>query len=250
MKYFKRFILMIQFLTRIPLPVNLNVTAEDFGKGLIFAPLVGLIIGGVLAGAYYILSLVFPSYVTAVIIIIIYILLTGGLHLDGVGDTFDGLFSNRPKERILEIMRDSRVGTNAVLAIVSVLALNVTLIAAMDKDFVIYALILMPAAGRIGSLISSGVSSYARSGEGLGKSFIDFCGMREIIIGVVLYLAVFFAVGGRTALFLSILSMISAFLLTKFFTRKIGGATGDILGAVCELNQVLFLAAALIFSVQ
>jgi adenosylcobinamide-GDP ribazoletransferase len=226
--------------------VEIEATNEDFGKGLVFAPVIGLLIGGILAGAGFLLSLVFPAYTAAALVIILYIIITGGLHLDGLGDTFDGLFSNRSRERILEIMRDSRVGTNAVLAIVSVLLLNITLLGSFDKAYFIKVLLLMPVAGRIGSLVGSGLSTYARSGEGLGKSFIDCCGIREVLIGLIPYFAIFFAVAGVPGLICGLVPPVSAFVSIKLFSKKIGGATGDILGAVCEINQTVFLAAVFI----
>lgn len=248
MIYLKRFVLMIQFLTTIPLGIQLKVTNEDFGRGLVFAPLVGLILGGILTGAHYILGLLFPTLVTSVLVMIIYILLTGGLHLDGLGDTFDGLFSNRSRERMLEIMRDSRVGTNAVLAIVSVLFLNVSLLSGLKPSFAGSAVLLMPVAGRIGSLVGAGCSTYARSGEGLGKSFIDICGFREVLAGLVPYLAVFYIFTGWKGVLTAWIPVLGALVTVRLFSRKIGGATGDVLGAVCELNQTIFLAA--IFVVQ
>lgn len=241
MSLIKHFILMLQFMTSIPLPFKLNVKNEDFGKGLVLAPVVGLLIGGILALCFSLLNLIFPIYITSVLILIIYILLTGGLHLDGLGDTFDGLFSNRSKDRMLEIMRDSRVGTNAVLAIVCLLGLNVFLLYGIGADFLIKALLLFPVAGRIGSLVGAGVSKYARSGEGLGKSFIDYCGIKEIVFGLFFYFIIFFAVDNIRGLIIGIFPVITAFLSVKYFSRKIGGATGDILGAVCELNQTMFL---------
>lgn len=237
---------MIQFLTTIPIKARLNVTAEDFGKGLVFAPVIGLLIGGILAGAWYVAGLVFPVQVTAVLIVILYILLTGGLHLDGLGDTFDGLFSNRSKERMLEIMRDSRVGTNAVLAVIAVLLLNTALLASFNTNDLLIIILLMPVAGRIGSLVGAGVSVYARSGEGLGKSFIDCCGGKEILIGLLPYLAIFYLSAGIKGLIICIIPPISAYILIKLFSRKIGGATGDLLGAVCELNQTIFLLSAFV----
>jgi adenosylcobinamide-GDP ribazoletransferase len=246
----KRFLLMIQFFTTIPLPINLSVSDEDFGKGLIFAPLVGLLIGGVLAGSFYILNLIFSSYIAVILSVIIYIILTGGLHMDGLGDTFDGLFSNRSKERILEIMRDSRVGTNGVLAILCIIILDIALPASFDKGNLIIIFLLMPVTGRIGSLIGAGFSKYARSGAGLGKSFIDFCGLKEVSLGVLIYLAIFIGIKGLTGLIISILPLFSAFLLTKLFSRKIGGATGDILGAVLEINQTVFLLASYIILIR
>lgn len=232
----------MQFLTAIPLPFSLDVDNEDFGKGLIFAPIVGLLIGSILALAYFAAGWVgFPPYIASIFIVILYIILTGGLHMDGLGDTFDGLFSNRSRERILEIMRDSRVGTNAVLAIVSVILLNASLLSGISKKNIWLALLLFPVAGRIGSLVGAGASTYARSGEGLGKSFIDCCGVREVAIGLILCLPVFVVLDRAAGIFFFAASSVTAFLLVKFFSRKIGGATGDILGAVCELNQTVFL---------
>jgi len=235
---------MIQFLTAIPVPLNLDVNNEDFGKGLVFAPVVGMILGGILAFAYYVLGFAFPNYINGAAVVIIYIMLTGGLHLDGFGDTFDGLFSNRPKERKLEIMRDSRVGTNAVLAVYSILTIDILMLTAIGDNNALPVIILMPVAGRIGSLVSAGVSTYARSTEGLGKSFIDYCGLREILTGLLISVPLFWIAGGLKYLLLLPLPVISAIIIVKFFSRKIGGATGDILGAVCELNQTVFLIGA------
>ncbi len=246
MKYLRRLVLMIQFFTRLPLPVKLNVTSADFGKGLVFAPLVGVIIGTVLAGSYYFLEKLFPIYVSIIITIIFYIIITGGLHLDGLGDTFDGIFSNRPKEKILEIMRDSRVGTNAVLAIISVLLLDISVLCSFDKTVIVKILFLMPVAGRVGSLIGAGVSKYARAGEGLGKSFIDYCGAKEILIGLIPYMIIFYLISGIYSLILSIGIAVTPVVTVKLLSHKIGGATGDILGAVCEINQVIFLLFAYI----
>lgn len=243
MKYLKRFILMIQFLTTIPLRMKLNVTQEDYGKGLVFAPIVGLIIGGVLAGAWFVFDMVFPPFVTAVLVFVLYMLLTGGLHLDGLGDTFDGLFSNKPRDRMLEIMRDSRVGTNAVLAVMTVVLMDVALLTSFDKYVIFRVLLLMPVAGRIGSLTGSGVSVYARSGEGLGKSFIDYCGIKEILAGLIASFLIFYLTAGVPGVIIAVIPPVSAFITVKLFSRKIGGATGDILGAVCEINQTVFLMA-------
>ena len=242
----KRFVLMLQFFTGIPIPLDLGSREEDFGKGLVFAPVVGLMLGGIIAGFHSALKLVFPPYATLVMIIVLYILLTRGLHLDGLGDTFDGLFSNRPRERMLEIMRDSRVGTNAVLAVISVLLLDIALLGAVEEAFgkgcLTAALVLMPAAGRMGCLVGAGVSGYARSEGGLGRLFVEHCGIKEVCAGFAAYAALCFAAAGYAGVVVSLFSAVSAFLLVKFLAGKIGGVTGDILGAVCEINQVLFLA--------
>ncbi len=244
MAFLRRFILMLQFLTTIPLPVDLKVTDEDMGKGLVFAPLVGLILGGVLAAVYYVLSLAFPPLISSALVLAAYILLTGGLHLDGLGDTFDGLFSGRSKEQMLEIMRDSRVGTNAVLAIVCVLLINWAVLSSIPASRITGVVLLFPVAGRIGSLTAAGCSRYARSGAGLGKSFIDRCGVGEVALGLVIYMLIFFLAAGHGRMALSVIPPVAAVVLVRILSGKIGGATGDVLGAVCELNQAIFLISA------
>ena len=264
MAYFKRFILMMQFLTSIPLNVKIKDEREDFGKGLSAAPVVGLVIGLLLAAGNYLLKMLFPAIVSAVLTVALYILLTGGLHLDGLGDTADGLFSNRPKDKILEIMKDSRVGTNAVLAVMLVLLLYISIISSLGSESGII-LLLMPVAGRIGSLIGSGTSRYAGMSDGPGRWCVECCGRKEIISGLVAYILIFAAVftagyfitygsrgvsipGFRIAAYLHLIVIppITAFLLARLLGRKLGGVTGDILGAVCELNQVIFLLTALL----
>lgn len=244
MKALKRFVLMLQFFTRIPIKVKITANSSDFGKGLIFAPLVGLILGTLLAASALLLLYTFKRFIVSAIVLVLYIILTGGLHLDGLGDTFDGVFSNRPKARILEIMRDSRVGTNAVLAVVSVLLLDFAALSQMNSVYYIRILLLTPMAGRIGSLIGAAVSNYARQGEGLGKSFIDFCGKKELLLGLIIYSAIGLLTLDYKLWVLLLIPPLSGFLMVKYFSRKIGGATGDILGAVCELNQCIFLIVA------
>jgi len=244
LKAIKRLVLMLQFFTRIPIRINLAANTEEYGKGLVFAPFVGLIIGAILAVASYGLLYLFPRPLVAAIILVLYIIITGGLHLDGLGDTFDGIFSNRSKERILEIMRDSRVGTNAVLAVVSVLLLNYVALSQINSAYFLQIILLMPMAGRVGSLVSAAVSEYARSGEGLGKSFIDFCGKKELVWGLLIYIVISLLTFDYKMWIILILPPISAFLLVKGLSSKIRGATGDILGAVCELNQSIFLIMA------
>ncbi len=232
---------MIQFLTTIPIKISLDVSEEDYGEALAFAPIIGLVIGGILAVTYYFTESIFPASINSIIIIIEYILLTGGLHLDGLGDTFDGLFSNRPKERMLEIMKDSRLGTNAVLAIVSVLLLYYGFLSQIPPEHMSVVLVLFPVAGRTATLIGASVSNYARN-NGLGKSFVDYCGLKQLALGLFFSIIIFGIAYRFYGMGLCILSIATALITVKFLSGKIDGVTGDILGAICELNQVVIIA--------
>lgn len=250
MNYLRRFVLMLQFMTTIPVKTEVNAGREDFGRALSAAPAVGLVIGLLLAGFHYLVSYLFSSGVCSVLTVGLYIFLTGGLHLDGLGDTADGLFSNRSRERILEIMKDSRVGTNAVIAVALVLLLNAALISSIENH-INAVLLLMPVTGRIGSLIGAGASGYAGISDGPGRWSVEYCGIKEVITGLVVYLCIFASVSAiysqtsmkASAVILAagMLPPLTAFLLARLLGRKLGGVTGDILGAVCELNQVIFL---------
>lgn len=249
--YLKRFVLMLQFLTTIPVRADIKAEREDFGKGLAVAPAVGLVIGILLAGGNYLLGLLFPAGVAAVLTVALYIALTGGLHLDGLGDTADGFLSHRPKEKVLEIMKDSRVGSNAVIAVVLVLLTNISVISSLGGHAAVI-LLLMPVAGRIGSLIGSGASRYAGVSDGPGRWCVECCGRKDILLGLMIYFILFaaaFAVAFRggslpACVAAAVIPPISAYLLARLLGRKLGGVTGDILGAVCELNQVIFLLSA------
>jgi adenosylcobinamide-GDP ribazoletransferase len=261
MIFFKRFILMMQFMTSIPINIAVKAEKEDFGKALTAASFVGSVIGVFLAAGYYVFSLLFPPNIAAVFTLAIYILLTGGIHIDGLGDTADGLFSNRQKEKILEIMKDSRVGTNAVLAVLLVVLLDISLISALGSGTV-FVLLLMPVAGRVGSLVASGASKYAGISDGPGRWCVECCGKKEIIKGLINYVFIFLVytvcfnicrfsqgiIDIPAVITAGIIPPFSAFFMARILGKRLGGVTGDILGAVCELNQVIFLLVVFILS--
>ena len=93
MNWIKRLIMSLQFLTKIPIPITIEFNEEDFGKCVVLSPLVGVLLGAILALMYFLFSFLFPPIIVGFICLIIYVFLTGGLHLDGLGDTFDGVFS-------------------------------------------------------------------------------------------------------------------------------------------------------------
>ena len=162
----KRFLAAIQFLTILPLPRGFSSRRAGAGGLLPFFPVVGLGIGAAVAVIDRGLGFFFPAGVTSVLAVILLIAVSGGLHMDGLADTADGFFSSRPRERILEIMRDSRTGPMGVAAIVCVVALKIALIASVAGPARIWVLLLTPVAGRSALLIQMALLPYARP-EGL-----------------------------------------------------------------------------------
>ncbi|AOT72375.1 adenosylcobinamide-GDP ribazoletransferase [Geosporobacter ferrireducens] len=234
----KRLILMIQFLTRIPIQVQLEVEERDFLDGVIYFPLVGLIIGMFVLSFYHLGLWLGGSFLAAVMAVAIEVFITGGLHLDGLGDTFDGIYSNRPKDRILEIMKDSRLGTNAALAILITLLLKIAFIANIDPPRAAAILLLMPVFSRFILVFSSRYAKYARP-NGMGNLYIGKVTNRQLQIAGVITLGC--CLINLWSIPFMVIGCLFSLLYIHHITGKIDGMTGDTLGALCELMELVYL---------
>ena len=167
----KQFFAAIRFLTILPLPGGANPGERVLGGALPFFPVVGLLIGAVIAGADWGLGRIFPIGVTSVFTVIFLIAVSGGLHIDGLADTADGFFSARPREGILAIMKDSRTGPMGVAAVVCVVALKIALIASVTGPWRWWVLMITPLAGRCALLVHLALLPYVRPEGGLAGIF-------------------------------------------------------------------------------
>ena len=192
----RSFITALQFLTRIHLVKQENLTAEDFGRSTRFFPLVGVVLGCLylLAALACLALLGMPSYTAKAILVILPILLTGGLHCDGFMDAVDGLFSGRSRERMLEIMKDSRAGSFGVVAFGSILLLDWSLLLDLPAPVLLIAVFVMPIIGRMAMLFVVAHFPYARP-SGMGQAFAEAADRRAVVIGLVTSLV--FALGHR-----------------------------------------------------
>lgn len=240
----KRLLLMIQFLTRLPVPFELQVETEDFEKGIIYFPVVGMILGILLYGTVLFLQPRLDFLVLSVLIIFLEVLLTGGLHLDGLADSFDGLFSYRDKERMLEIMKDSRIGSNGVLVLIFNLMFKTALVHALLQSNFLVPILLMPALSRSMTVLASRISPYARP-SGMGNFFIGKVNNLQLFIGLSLA-AIWLFLFAPTLWWLLPLMALSTAWFCRFCTQKIGGMTGDTLGANTELQELLVLFVAVL----
>lgn len=246
MKIFKRFILLTQFLTRIPLNITLSIENDDFEKSTIFFPLVGLIIGTFNYLTYLIFFKFSEGLLPIILTVLANVIITGALHIDGLADSCDGIFSARSKERILEIMRDSRVGTHGVIGIVFDFLLRIGILASVPTSKIAYFILISPVVSRAMIVFASSISVYARKGEGLGTLFIEKISKQRALITVCIGLLVAFIF----IKFLSFILIISAILITLiirgYFYSKIDGLTGDNLGAINEIIEITTMITLLI----
>jgi len=234
----KRLLAALQFLTILPLPRGLSPDERALGGSIPFFPVVGLGIGATIALIDWGLGFLFPVGVTSVFAVILLIVVSGGLHTDGLADTADGFFSSRPRERILEIMRDSRTGPMGVTAIVCVVALKIALIASVSGPWRWWVLLMTPLAGRCALLVQMALLPYARS-EGLVGVFHRNCSRRHALWALTFLITAGLLAGGVPGLVAGVGSFLFTLLFSGYVRRRIGGLTGDTLGASCELAELV-----------
>lgn len=235
----KSLILMIQFLTRIPLPIEIEAETKDFEKGVVYFPVVGMLIGILIFGMTKLFVGHIDTLTLAVLLVFFEVLLTGGLHLDGLADSFDGLFSYRDRERMLEIMKDSRIGSNGVLVLIFVLLFKTVLINQILLNGLFGALLIMPVISRSMTVFASKISKYARE-NGMGNFFIGKVSNLQLVFSLGSTL-VWIYIFSPTGLWMFLPALISTWLFTRLCSSKIGGMTGDTLGANTELQEILTL---------
>lgn len=231
----KGFLLMLSFFTRIPFGKWVDYREDHYQKGLVLFPLVGAVIGAILA---FISLRSWPSiYLRGMVLVLSYVILTGGIHLDGLADACDGLFSNRDRERVMAIMKDSHIGAFGVMALILYF---MSLFVGMMLLPPIW-IFIMPIVGRTMAYFSAGHADYARPDLGMGKVFIDSIKpwpasmMVLIVAGIAL---VCLSLDGLIATFLAIVA--TCFVLNKS-KHVIGGMTGDTIGMVIEVSQIVFI---------
>jgi adenosylcobinamide-GDP ribazoletransferase len=191
-----------------------------------------------MGAAYYILEHQISGLLLATIMVVLEVLLTGGLHLDGLADTFDGIFSNRTKEQIFEIMKDPNAGTFGILSLILIIILKILFIHELDTH-VTRIIILMPVVSRFSSVFSSYISTYAKE-NGLGNLFIGKVDRKKILLTLVLTLIPLWIY--PQAIVTLFFIIVSTYFIVRMIQKKIDGITGDTLGAIVEINEIVYLA--------
>lgn len=233
----------IRFLTIVPVSWRAADDLHHFNKCLIFFPIVGALIGTVGFLGTHILLLFFPQQVVAVIALIYLAFISGFLHLDGLSDSADGLLSSRPREDCLRIMKDSRAGAMGVVVVVCVLLAKYSALSAMAPKTLCLAIFFMPLAGRSAILFSMARLPYARAEGGLGSLFYSDSSKTAAFLAF-LSLAVLLAALAPSLLIVTLIAILAMnYIFGRWCKDRLGGATGDTLGAVCELTEAITAVA-------
>lgn len=229
----------LSFLTRIPCYDLADFTEKGFQKSVKYYSLVGLFIGLLAASIYILCKLILPESIAILISIIITIALTGAFHEDGLADTFDAFGATSDKEKILSIMKDSRLGTYGVIALISGLSLKYVMLANLSELLIIKSLILGHSLSRYCAISVMFNNKYSRINDDSGKSssVIKNLSKNDLILLTLFGLLPFILFDLRYYLII-IPVLLVKFLLIRYFNKRIDGYTGDCLGTIQQLTEL------------
>ena len=233
----------LQFLTIFPWPKRMERSAQEVGPSVIFFPVIGFLLGLILVLVNVLLEPFASPVLSSVALVTLLALLTRGLHLDGLGDTFDGLGAGGDREHILRVMDDSHIGAFGLIAIVLLLFFKIHAIESIGGDRW-RGLLAAPVLG-LWAMVLLGYRSLAAK-PGLGSTLIDHLDTKHFLfatlIALLLVAAVLHGVGIAMMVWVAVFTIASK----NFFHRRLGGVTGDIFGAVGELSETsVFVILAL-----
>ena len=234
------FLLALQFLTIIPLKIK-GVDDKNIASSMIYFPLVGILLGAVLIALNYFFSVLRLPLISANIILVVSLaILTGGMHLDGLSDTADAFLSGKSKDEMLVIMRDPHIGVMGVLSLISAIILKIALLFSINSPLKFTALILMCVLSRWSVVPVMFFFPYART-DGKAGVFIRGMNLKILVLSTIVSAICAFLVWHINGLIVLLITAAAAYAFGKFASRKIGGITGDTLGATIELTELVIL---------
>lgn len=231
----------IRFFTRLPVPAWVGHSSEALNSSARYFPAVGLLVGGIGALVYLLAAKFWPQQIAVLLSMAATIYVTGAFHEDGLSDTVDGLGGGWEKLRILEIMKDSRVGSYGVVAMVLALLGKFALLSALEPRLVPLALIAGHALSRYCSTVLLATMDYVR--EDLlskAKPLATKLSPGALVLATSFTIIALLALPFKPLLIGCMLAALATFWLAAKFKRWLGGYTGDCLGATQQLSEIAF----------
>lgn len=246
MSWGRQFLFSLQFLTVLPVGKNIPREKVDFSQAMAFFPLVGSLIGTILVLISLTVSHFFSPWLCSLIVLVVWILLTGAIHLDGLTDSIDGLSGGTTKEETLRIMKDSHCGAKGLVALFLILLLKFILLREVNLHW--EALFFAPMISRWSMVLAASLAPYAGKGETLGRKWIEGVSFKEIAYASLIIALAMILLAQVIYLYILILVVGITFIWMKYLQQRLGGITGDTLGALNEITEVAaFLPWAFLF---
>ena len=237
----------IQFLTVLRIKNESSQDTRKLGESSLYFPVVGALLGIGLIALDKILSLVLPPLLTNLILIFTLLIITGAMHIDGLADSCDALFSGKGKEEMLSIMREVHLGTFGILAIVAIILFKLALLSSIPHELRHFSLVLMALLSRYSMSLAITFFPYARS-EGKAVVFFQEKSLKNFFFSTAITLIILMFSFRIMSLAILFFTIAFTFFASFWVKSKIGGLTGDTLGALSELNEALILLSIVVLS--
>jgi adenosylcobinamide-GDP ribazoletransferase len=238
----------VMFYTRLPVPKNLPYSDEMLNCSTRYFPFIGWIVGGIGAVVFYGLQFVFPPGLAVLLSMLATIFVTGAFHEDGFADFCDGFGGGYTKEKILTIMKDSRIGTYGSIGLVGMLAAKFMCLHSMDVAIVPMILLAGHALSRLMPVLVIFTSEYARADlESKSKPIGKKGKTIDLLLAIFLGLALLAFVPLTFSVVIVSVLLVTTFVFRNYIVGKLGGYTGDCLGALQQISEVLFYLAWVAF---
>jgi adenosylcobinamide-GDP ribazoletransferase len=235
----------VQYFTRIRVPAWVGHAQEQLAGAVRYFPLVGLIVGASGAATLWLAAQVLPAPLPTILATVVTVLMTGAIHEDGLADTCDGLGGGATRERALEIMKDPRIGAFGAIALILTLLLKISALSLMTMWTAMTALFAAHAFSRFCAVLCSFAGRYVGNAERSRAAPV----VRQVKVGDVVVAALFglpaLVLCGRAAIVAVIVALVLLGLLFRWCVKKIGGYTGDTLGAAQQITETGFYVALL-----
>lgn len=243
--HFYAFLLALSFLTRIPIPINIEYSNNKQKSSFIYYPLVGLLIGLLQFVVIQLLMMILPLNISIILTMAFSIFLTGALHEDGLADVFDGFGGGKNRDHIITIMKDSHLGTYGILSLVFTELIIYFSLISIDKSEYLLVFILKESLTRFLMLIPMNLLDYVSNESSKSKGLVAKLSKLELIFAsllILILLVIYFKMSYLISIFIT---FIFTLLLSYYFFKKLGGYNGDCLGATQKLSEVIFLLSVL-----
>jgi len=237
----KIFFTAVMFFTRIPCPKWVDHSEEYLNKASMYFPLIGWIVGGASALIFWVAAYLFPAPIALILSMITSILITGAFHEDGFADVCDGFGGGWTKAKILEIMKDSRVGSYGVIGMILMLGTKFTVLNQINAHMIPVILVAGHSISRFASTTIIYTHHYVKENEdSKAKPLAKKMTLSELLISAIFGLLPLLLLGNYIFAFTIIPVFLIRWYLTYYFVKWIGGYTGDCLGAAQQVTEVTF----------
>lgn len=232
-----RFLAALQFLTTIPIPWQRKTVPEELGRSGVYFPIIGLIIGLILAGLSLLFGLILPPMVATALLVVSLVVLSGALHLDGFADTCDGIAGHKTVETRWQVMHDSRAGGFGIVGVVLLLLVKYVSLSSIPQSSLITTLVLMPVLSRWAMVYAIFAYPYARP-SGLGKEFKQGTNWLRFTVATLITLIIAVVMARLIGLAVMLMVWVFTVAVAAYLKSKFAGLTGDNYGAINEMAEV------------